>query len=108
MSAKSKDLHGRWRSKTVAFRMSEAESHDLDVMVSISGMTKQDYIINKLLNRDIVVKGNPRVFKALKSILAEIHSDLCDIQTAQGDLSDEFMETIQIVSKVLMEMNKED
>lgn len=66
MSAKSRDKHGRWRSRTVAFRASEDEIKAIDEAVALSGLTKQEYIITKLENRDVVIVGNPRVFKALK------------------------------------------
>ena len=68
MSAKNRDRHGRWRSRTVAFRVSEDEFRSIDEAVALSGLTKQDYLISKLLDRDVVVYGNPRVFKALKTI----------------------------------------
>lgn len=60
MTAKVKDACNRWRSKTVAFRMSPEENKQLDVMVKLSGATKQDYIIKRLLRREVVVQGNPR------------------------------------------------
>ena len=61
MSAKNRDEHNRWRNKTVAFRMSPEESNELDMRVKLSGLTKQDYLINRALQRDIVVVGNPKV-----------------------------------------------
>lgn len=42
MSAKNLDRHNRWRSKTIAFRMSPQEADVLDSNVRISGLTKQD------------------------------------------------------------------
>ena len=49
MSAKNYDEHNRWRNKTVAFRMSPEESNELDIKVKLSGLTKQDYLINQPL-----------------------------------------------------------
>ena len=63
MSAKNLDNHNRWRNKTVAFRVSPEEDEQLEIAVRLSGLTKQDYITRRLLNRDIVVQGNPRVYK---------------------------------------------
>ena len=62
MSAKNLDNHNRWRNKTVAFRVSPEEDEQLEIAVRLSGLTKQDYITRRLLNRDIVVQGNPRVY----------------------------------------------
>lgn len=90
MSAKSLDPKGRFRGKIVSFRCSEEENAALDVAVQLSGLTKQDYIISRVLQREIIVQPNPRVYKALKdrmdSVLAELkkneeaatNSDLLD------------------------------
>lgn len=72
MSAKNLDNHNRWRNKTVAFRVSPEEDEQLEIAVRLSGLTKQDYITRRLLNRDIVVQGNPRVYKALRDQLAAV------------------------------------
>ncbi len=66
MSMKNLDNHNRWKSKTVAFRVSPEENEQLDQFVKLSRLTKQDYIPRRLLCKDVVVRGNPRVFKALK------------------------------------------
>lgn len=67
MSAKNLDRHNRWRSKTVAFRVSPEEWEHFEKIVALSGLTKQDYLIERTLQRDIIVQGNPRVYKALKN-----------------------------------------
>ena len=60
------DYKGRWRNHTVAFRVSDEEAKLLNDLVALSGLTKQDYITRRLLCRDVVVQGNPRVYKALR------------------------------------------
>ena len=40
---KNLDYKGRWRNKTVAFRVSEEEAKLIDTQVALSGLTKQDY-----------------------------------------------------------------
>ena len=42
------DQQGRWRNKVVAFRMSPEEDALLDAKVRLSGLTKQEYIIDML------------------------------------------------------------
>lgn len=69
MSAKNRDRCNRWRSKTVSFRVSLEENEQLNTFVKLSGMTKQDYIIRCLTSHTIIIQGNPRVYKALKTIL---------------------------------------
>ncbi len=76
MSHKNLDRQGRLRGKTIAFRMSEEENEMLEKYVKVSGMTKQDYIIEKLLNDKVVINGNPRVFKALKETLQSMLEEM--------------------------------
>lgn len=80
MSKKNMDNKNCWRSKTIAFRMSPEESELLNKFVSISGYTKQDYIISRVLKRDIVVLGNPRTYKALRNLLYEVLNELKRIE----------------------------
>ena len=70
MSAKNLDKHNRWRNKTVAFRVSPEEDTQIETAVKLTGLTKQDYIIARLLKFEITVQGNPRVYKAMKQELA--------------------------------------
>lgn len=66
MLAKNLDSKGRFRSRTIGFRVSPEEEKLINSAVALSGLTKQDYIVKRLLCRDVVVQGNPRVYKALK------------------------------------------
>ena len=102
MSAKNRDEHNRWRNKTVAFRMSPEESNELDTRVELSGLTKQDYLINRALQRDIIVVGNPKVYVALKKKLEEVLIELKSLNGSQ--LSPELLKTIKLINKTLYEM----
>ena len=100
MSARNTDGLGRWRSKTIAFRMSPEENAQLDVAVALSGLTKQDYITNKLLDRAVVVQGNPRVYKALRNQLSAVLDELRRIETA-GEANAELSENIHLIAEIL-------
>ena len=77
---KNLDSKGRWRNKLVGFRVSEEEAKLIDDCVSLSGLTKQDYIIRRLQCRDVVVQGNPRVYK---------------------EANDELLYTIQLIAETM-------
>ena len=70
------DQQGRWRNKVVAFRMSPEEDEVLEAKVKLSGLTKQEYIIRRLTDREITVVGNPRVYKALRDQMKLIYQEL--------------------------------
>ena len=106
MSSKNLDGHNRWRNKTVAFRVSPEENEQIEIAVRLSGLTKQDYITRRLLNRDIVVQGNPRVYKALRDQLAAVLGELRRME-AGGGVDGELLEAINLIAKI-MEGMKED
>ena len=99
MSAKNLDKHNRWRNKTVAFRVSPEEDAQIETAVKLTGLTKQDYIIRRLLCRDVVVQGNPRVYKALRDQLRRI-------EAGQG-VNDELLDTIQMIATIMNGMQED-
>lgn len=106
MSAKNLDNHNRWWNKTVAFRVSPEEDEQLEIAVRLSGLTKQDYITRWLLNRDIVVQGNPKVYKALRDQLAAVLGELRRVR--DGDSVDgELLDTINLIAKIMEGMKEE-
>lgn len=64
----------------MAFRVSPEEDEQIETAVRLSGLTKQDYITRRLLCRDVVVQGNPRVYKALRNELAAVLDELRRIE----------------------------
>ena len=105
MSAKNLDAHHRWRSVTVAFRMSPEEDQQLERLVRLTGLTKQDYIINRLLEREVVVQGNLRVYQALRDQLSTVQTELVRIKTG-GSISDELNDTICFISQIMESMKQ--
>ena len=100
MSAKNLDRHNRWRSKTIAFRMSPQEADILDSNVRLSGLTKQEYCYRKCTDREIIVEGNPRVYKALKVELAAVLDELKRIESG-GNVNGDLLEVIDQINKTL-------
>lgn len=101
------DYKGRWRNHTVAFRVSNEEANLLNDLVALSGLTKQDYITRRLLCRDVVVQGNPRVYKALKNQMATIYEELKRLEALSPD-NDELLYTLQVIAITLDGLKGED
>jgi uncharacterized protein (DUF1778 family) len=106
MSEKNNDSHGRWRSKIVAFRVSPEEDELIEAAVSLSGLTKQDYIIRKLTDRTVTVIGNPRVYKALKKELEKVLSELVRIGDA-SEMPPDLLEEIELINRTMKGMREE-
>ena len=105
MSRKVTDSQGRWRSKTVSFRMSPEENTLLDSYARLSGMTKQDYMIARLLQKEIVVQGNPRVYRALRNQLDAVLMELQRIESA-GQMEPERMDQMEYMLKIMEGLNE--
>ena len=101
------DYKGRWRNHTVAFRVSNEEANLLNDLVALSGLTKQDYITRRLLCRDVVVQGNPRVYKALKNQMVAIYEELQRLEALSPD-NDELLYTLQVIGITLDGLKGED
>ncbi len=71
----------------------------------MSGLSKQEYCYRRCLGRDIVVQGNPRVYKALKDQLAEVLVELKRIE-AGASIDDELLENINLITRTLDGFNK--
>lgn len=100
MSAKNRDHKNRWRSKTVAFRMSPEEAVELNVLARLSGLTKQDYLIRRVLDKDVVVNGNPRVLKALRNQLSSVLEELRRLESVSTE-NDELLDLIRYIAEIL-------
>ena len=106
MSAKNLDNRNRWRSKTVAFRVSPEENEQIDAAVRLSGLTKQDYITKRLLCQDVVVQGNPKVYKALRDQLAAVLVELRRVEDGT-DVDSDLLYIIKLIAAIMGGMKEE-
>ena len=97
MSARNRDSHNRWRSITVGFRVSPEENEQINAAVALSGLPKQEYCYRRCMEREIVVQGNPKVYRVLE--------ELRRIE-AGGEVRDELLETIRLINTTLNGMKE--
>lgn len=106
MSDKNLDDAGRWRSKTVAFRVSPEEADLINAQVAMSGLTKQDYITKRLLARNVVVVPSSRVQRALQREAVRIYRELRRIRDV-GDIDPELQARIDIFTRTFEALGME-
>jgi hypothetical protein len=97
MSAKNVDRHNRFRNITVGFRVSPEEQAELNRAVALSGLSKQEYCYRRCMERDVVVQGNPRVYKTLKNQMADVLAELQRIE-AGNNVSDDLLNIIELIT----------
>ena len=107
MSAKNLDHQGRWRSVTVAFRVSPEEDKLIESAVRMVGLTKQDYIIKKLTDRSVIVQGNPKVYRGLLLEMSSLLEELKRINS--GDtVNEDILTRIDLITSIMSGMREED
>ena len=104
---KNRDEHNRWRNKTIAFRVSPEENEQLETFVRLSGLTKQDYITRRMLGTEVIVQGNPRVYKALRDQFAAVLTELQRIEAGAG-VDDELLDVISMIAAIMDGMKEVD
>lgn len=89
------------------FRVSPEENELLNRTVALSGLPKQEYCYRRCMNRDVIVQGNPRVYKALKNELAAVLQELQRIESG-SDVDDELLNIIELIADILGGLKGED
>lgn len=106
MSEKNLDQRGRWRNVTVAFRVSPEEAALIDAQVAMSGLTKQQFITNRLLNREVVVIPSSRVQRALREQMKSIYLELRRIRDG-SEVSPELEVVLTLLSEEFVALGDE-
>ena len=82
MSEKNRDVKNRWRTVTVAFRLSPEENEELTNRVKMCGCrTRQEYIIQSILHQKVVATGNPLMLVSFRGSSAIIRFPLASYST---------------------------
>lgn len=105
MSEKRLDAKNRWRNVVVAFRMSPQEAEELNVKVALSGLSKQDYIIQSLLKHEVKVVGGVKVARKVQIHLETMLEELQFLEKekmADTDF-DELLVPLKHILTILME-----
>lgn len=97
VSEKNCDDHNRFRSRTIGFRVSPEEEKQINVAVSLSGLSKQDFIVAKLTNRDIYVQASCKVHRAVYDKLDEVLEELKRLDST-SQLNDELQSDITLIT----------
>jgi uncharacterized protein (DUF1778 family) len=105
MSDKVRDRHGRWRSIDVNFRVSPEENKLINQMVALSGLTKREYLVRRAMAQDVVVMGNPRVYKAMKKQMEQLYLEFSRLCHA-GELAPETQELLRFAAAIYDKMNE--
>ena len=97
--------NNRKRNIIVNFRMSPEEKSLLEEKMALSGLNKQDYMIQMSINHKVEVFGNIRVFDELKTKLKMLEDYFknvnlgCDIEENKLELLAYILEMFETVNR---------
>ena len=108
MSEKNMDPKNRWRTVTVAFRMSPEENQELETRVKLMGFrTRQEYIIQSLLNQKVVATGNPLMLVQFRKQLQHIEAELSKLNQI-SDVDEELFMPIRTMLEIIEEFRNSE
>jgi len=106
MSAKNRDEHDRFRNITVGFRVSPEENKQINEVVAVSGLPKQEYCYRRCMNRELIIQPSSRVFKGLKTVMEELTDELKRVSDA-AELTDENYDSLRLIVTALTDLKGE-
>lgn len=66
----------RQRCVSIGFRVSKEQADRIDLLVALSGKTKQDYILERLENETMEVIPSPRMQRTLRDEMRKLCANL--------------------------------
>lgn len=94
------------KRRKVGFEMSTEDALLLNKYVAMTGLSKNEFIRQRILLSEVKVYGNPKVYYALKSQMLEIIEELKRIEKA-GDLTPNFISLMQFTMNIYDGMKEE-
>lgn len=103
MTKRNEDYQGRFRNCTKGFRISPEEKEIINRKIALSGLTKQDYLSQCVLNHDVTIQGNPYVYQSLKKEINHFIGVLKENKTVDDIETDELI-ILEYVLKIVIAM----
>ena len=100
---KKREEKNRKRNLTIAFRVSPDENEQINQIVKISGLTKQQYLTDNMLQHSFTVYPTPRVYKALKEYFLAVVEQLKRLETGRP-MDDTFWEVLTFALQIYDKM----
>ena len=79
--------------------LEQIQTIKINIAVSLTGLSKQDFITSKLLDRTINVQANCKVHRAVFDRLGEVLDELKRLEPSD-DIDDELMDNISLILTV--------
>lgn len=96
----------RQRCVTIGFRVSREQSDRIDLLVALSGKTKQDYILERLENESMEVIPSPRMQRTLRDEMRKLCAQLERLKKGE-EPSERLLDTCDLVARVYASLDED-
>ena len=101
MKQKENKDHNRYRNVNVGFRVTPQEAEEIHRAALLSGMKKQDYILKRLRNQEVVVVPNSRLYKLIIEQTEYLATELGKLIRSGKKIDPEFKATVELLVTTL-------
>ena len=101
MKQKENKDHNRYRNVNVGFRVTPQEADEIHRAALLSGMKKQDYILKRLRNHEIVVVPNSRLYKLIIEQTEYLATELTKLIRSGKKIDPELKATVELLITTL-------
>ena len=110
MKKKENKDHNRYRSVNVGFRVTPQEAEEINRAALLSGMKKQEFILMRLRNQEIVVVPNSRLYKLVIEQTEYLATELKKLVKTGKQIDPELKRSIELLANTLngMKGNESD
>ena len=84
----------------VGFRMSRQEAEELNAKVSLSGLSKQDYLIKSCLGQELHIVCGRKVAREMQMYLEAILEELQNMETTE-EMDEELLTPLKHILEIL-------
>lgn len=102
---KKNDEHMRARNIILNFRVTADEKNKIERRMALSGLDKQDYLIQSLMRQKVLCLGNVKTFDEMKKQLFLIEEHVKNIKFSD-ELDSDVLESLRMVLELYEGLNK--
>lgn len=92
------------RNKIMNFYVTEEEKEKIEIRMKLSGLTKQEFYVQSMMNQKVICIGNIKTFDEMKKQLLQIGEYLKNI-TSDSQLDNNVLENLRMILELYHGVN---
>lgn len=84
------------RNKIMNFYVTEEEKEKIEIRIKLSGLTKQEFYVQSMMNQEVICIGNVKTFDEMKKQLLTIEMHLKNVERVD-ELDKNVLESLRMI-----------